>query len=169
MQFSLSLSKYLNANHYNYRPRSRGDNTFGSVHPSVSALTPEPFNLRPWFMERGSTLTLARLGSKVTKYQGHLVVKCVLSSYFDMIFLTPELFFLLVHSGRYWYLALHSISAFFLEQNMVSTWVGSLLHSWTLAQLSAMNASGTNNFCSRETPYISCNLYKPNTPHWVRV
>ena len=72
-------------------------------------------------MERGSTLTLARLGSKVTKYQGHLVVKCVLSSYFDMIFLTPELFFLLVHSGRYWYLALHSISAFFLEQNMVST------------------------------------------------
>ncbi len=38
----------------NYRPRSEGDNVLGSVRPSVclsvNALTPEPFDLRSWYL-----------------------------------------------------------------------------------------------------------------------
>ncbi len=48
-----------------YRQRSlvkQGDNVLGSVCLSVSALTAEPFDLRPWYSICTLTLTLARLG-----------------------------------------------------------------------------------------------------------
>ena len=55
-----------------YQPRSlanQGDNAHDSVHPcvcpSVSALTPKPFDLQPWYSVCRSTLTLARMGVKV--------------------------------------------------------------------------------------------------------
>ena len=50
----------------NYQPCSRGDNTFGSVcvsvRLSVGTLLFELFDLWPWFLARGSNLTLASLG-----------------------------------------------------------------------------------------------------------
>ncbi len=88
--------------HY-YRPRSRGDNTFGSVRPSVrlsvrpsvrpsvrlsvNALTAEPFDLRPWFLAWGLTLTLARFGLKV-KVVGQRSRSNFEKMCFDMIFST---------------------------------------------------------------------------------
>ena len=66
-----------------YRPRSKGDDTFGSVCPLVCvfvyALTSEPFDLRPWFLAWGSTSTLARLGVKVGQSQ-------TVKMSFDMVF-----------------------------------------------------------------------------------
>ncbi len=61
------VSPLLNFPCHNYRPRSRGDNTFGSlcvclfVCLSVRAPLFEPFDLPPWFLAWGLTLTLAML------------------------------------------------------------------------------------------------------------
>ena len=50
---------------HSYRSHSlakQGDSVLGSVRPSVSTLTPEPFDLRPGYFVGRLILTLARLG-----------------------------------------------------------------------------------------------------------
>ncbi len=91
----------------NYRPQSKGDNTFGSVCPSVrpsihlsvrlsvrpsaDALTSKRCDLWPWFLAWGSTLTLTRLGlkAKVIGQRSRSNGKnCVLMCHFDVLFFT---------------------------------------------------------------------------------
>jgi len=73
-----------------YRPRSRGDNTFGSVRVrvcpfAVGTLLFEPFHLWPWFLVWGSTLTSDILGLLVNVEGQGQTVKIVYAFPFEPV------------------------------------------------------------------------------------